>query len=211
MKILIADDDQLIRSMLTDLLEELGHTVVSAVNGLEADAAEVERARRYIASQGAYGLVSAEQFSGSILPYTNNLVNLVVVQDAGNVPMSEVMRVLAPGGSACIIEDGKWKSVYYRGRDGWVVICGCCHRGLFNTLHLARFLAHEDRISAVVGGLHLRNCGQDQLREVMRFLQEVHQPDLYVGHCTGRRAVDFLTIHYAGKVTPLAAGRQFQP
>jgi two-component system, response regulator PdtaR len=35
-KVLIADDDQLIRAQLTDLLEELGHTVVSATNGLEA-------------------------------------------------------------------------------------------------------------------------------------------------------------------------------
>ncbi len=36
MKILIADDDQLIRAQLTDLLEELGHTVVAATNGADA-------------------------------------------------------------------------------------------------------------------------------------------------------------------------------
>jgi CheY-like chemotaxis protein len=41
-KILVADDDRLIVAMLRDLLEELGHTVVSASNGLEA----VELARR---------------------------------------------------------------------------------------------------------------------------------------------------------------------
>ncbi len=36
MKVLIADDDQLIRAMLTDILVELGHTVVAATNGAEA-------------------------------------------------------------------------------------------------------------------------------------------------------------------------------
>ena len=36
MKILIADDDRLVRVMLTDLLSELGHTVVQAENGAEA-------------------------------------------------------------------------------------------------------------------------------------------------------------------------------
>ena len=36
MKVLIADDDQLIRVMLTDILEELGHTVIAAANGAEA-------------------------------------------------------------------------------------------------------------------------------------------------------------------------------
>jgi CheY-like chemotaxis protein len=35
-KILIADDDRLIRVMLTDLLSELGHSVVQAENGAEA-------------------------------------------------------------------------------------------------------------------------------------------------------------------------------
>ncbi|MBK9516998.1 MAG: response regulator [Anaeromyxobacter sp.] len=36
MKILIADDDRLVRAMLTDLLCEIGHAVVQAENGAEA-------------------------------------------------------------------------------------------------------------------------------------------------------------------------------
>ncbi len=36
MKVLIADDDRLVRTMLTDLLGELGHQVVAAENGAEA-------------------------------------------------------------------------------------------------------------------------------------------------------------------------------
>lgn len=36
MKVLIADDDRLIRTILSDLLGELGHEVVAAENGLEA-------------------------------------------------------------------------------------------------------------------------------------------------------------------------------
>ncbi|HET6438087.1 MAG TPA: response regulator [Anaeromyxobacter sp.] len=36
MKVLIADDDRLIRAMLTDLLAEMGHAVVAAENGAEA-------------------------------------------------------------------------------------------------------------------------------------------------------------------------------
>ncbi len=35
-KILIADDDRLVRVMLTDLLSELGHAVVQAENGADA-------------------------------------------------------------------------------------------------------------------------------------------------------------------------------
>jgi CheY-like chemotaxis protein len=35
-KVLIADDDRLVRTMLADLLAELGHQVVAAENGAEA-------------------------------------------------------------------------------------------------------------------------------------------------------------------------------
>jgi CheY-like chemotaxis protein len=36
LKVLIADDDRLVRTMLADLLVELGHAVVAATNGVEA-------------------------------------------------------------------------------------------------------------------------------------------------------------------------------
>ncbi len=35
-KVLIADDDRLVRTILTDLLGEIGHTAVAAENGVEA-------------------------------------------------------------------------------------------------------------------------------------------------------------------------------
>ncbi|HUV62971.1 MAG TPA: PQQ-binding-like beta-propeller repeat protein, partial [Sedimentisphaerales bacterium] len=81
------------------------------VVGLEADAAKVGQARKYIQEQGIYGDVSVEQHSGQVLAYTDNLINLVVVQDAGQVPMDEVMRVLAPGAVACVQRGGKWQRI----------------------------------------------------------------------------------------------------
>ncbi len=36
MKVLIADDDRLVRTMVSDLLVDLGHAVVAAANGAEA-------------------------------------------------------------------------------------------------------------------------------------------------------------------------------
>jgi CheY-like chemotaxis protein len=36
LKVLIADDDRLVRALLGDLLAELGHAVVAAANGAEA-------------------------------------------------------------------------------------------------------------------------------------------------------------------------------
>jgi outer membrane protein assembly factor BamB len=86
------------------LLADDGYTV----HGLEANPAKVDEARKYIHEQGVYGPVSIERYTGSTLPYTDNLINLVVVQDAGKVPAEEIMRVLVPGGIACVERNGKW-------------------------------------------------------------------------------------------------------
>jgi outer membrane protein assembly factor BamB len=69
------------------------------VQGLDA---EVTAARKHIQSLGLYGPVSAEQWSGSRLPYADNLVNLVVAEKLDAVPMDEVLRVLVPNGVALV-------------------------------------------------------------------------------------------------------------
>jgi len=79
------------------------------VHGLEADPAKVAEARSYIQTRGIYGPVSVEQYSGAALPYTDNLINLVIIQDPGKVPMDEVMRVLAPAAVAYVQRNGKWE------------------------------------------------------------------------------------------------------
>ncbi len=78
------------------------------VHGLDAGAANVEKARRHIRSLGLYGKVTAEQWTQKHLPYVDNLVNLLVSEDLGGVPMGEVMRVLCPSGVAYIRRGGKW-------------------------------------------------------------------------------------------------------
>ena len=78
------------------------------VQGLDTDPANVERARAHIASLGLYGPVSVDVFDGARLPYVDNLVNLVVADNMGNVSMDEVLRVLAPLGVACVKSGGQW-------------------------------------------------------------------------------------------------------
>ena len=80
------------------------------VRGLDADPKDVKKARRYIRSRGLYGEVSIGHLRGESLPFTDNLVNLVVADETTTVPTSEMIRVLAPGGVAYIQEDGDWIS-----------------------------------------------------------------------------------------------------
>jgi len=92
------------------------------VQGLDADAADVEAARRHIQALGLYGPVSVERLTGARLPYVDNLVRLIVVEDAGQVPMKEVMRVVAPLGVAYVKQGGAWRKTvkpWPAGMDEW--------------------------------------------------------------------------------------------
>ena len=80
------------------------------IHGLDADAGDVERAREYIRSRELYGKVSVQTWSRNRLPYIDNVVNLVVSEDIGDVPMAEIMRVLVPEGVAFIKQGGTWTS-----------------------------------------------------------------------------------------------------
>ncbi len=72
------------------------------VHGLDAAAANVAAARKHVASLGLYGSVSVERLTGPRLPYADNLVNLLVSDDLGEVKIGEVLRVLVPGGVAYV-------------------------------------------------------------------------------------------------------------
>ncbi|MEW6355336.1 MAG: PQQ-binding-like beta-propeller repeat protein [Planctomycetota bacterium] len=97
-----------------DLAVALSKEGKFVVQALYPDKALVDKARKAIRSAGVYGTVSAELFEGKRLPYTDNLVNLIVASgewkvesgewrvESGKwgVASDEIMRVLAPNGMA---------------------------------------------------------------------------------------------------------------
>ena len=93
------------------LTAALGTNANTIVHGLDADADQVEAARKHVQALGLYGKVSVDRLSGERLPYVDNLVNLVVSEGLGDVPMAEVMRVLAPNGVACMRQGEQWKTI----------------------------------------------------------------------------------------------------
>ena len=99
-------------------------------------------------------------------------------------------------------------SLVLEGESGLVVVCGCCHAGLLNTLaQVQRMFNHE--IKAIVGGTHLANVDTNTLQhtvDVIRTTRTGHLPDLYLNHCTGERAITTLAQAFGEKVHPCPAG-----
>ena len=88
-----------------------------------------------------------------------------------------------------------------------VLVCGCCHAGLLNTLaHVER--AFKRPVRVIAGGLHLTNVSEEELDHICGALAE--RPALeriYPNHCTGEAAFVALTCELgASVVQPCPAG-----
>jgi len=70
------------------------------VQGLDTDPSSAAATRALALKLGLAGSVSADVFDGKALPYTDNLVNLLVVSNAYEISTDEMLRALAPGGVA---------------------------------------------------------------------------------------------------------------
>ncbi len=93
---------------------------------------------------------------------------------------------------------------------GLVVVVGCSHAGLVNTLHHALGLTGETRLHAVLGGFHLNQAGESRLGRTMAELRDL-DPDLIVPcHCTGAAAVERLRRSFGERVAPGCAGAVFR-
>ena len=95
------------------LAAALAETSNMPVYGLALDDAALARSRAAIDARGLAGRAMAERLPGRELPLPPNLAMLVVVEDmaalaAAGVAKDEILRVVAPGGSLCILESGKW-------------------------------------------------------------------------------------------------------
>lgn len=73
--------------------------------------------------------------------------------------------------------------------DGLVVISGCGHAGIINTLEYARKLIAEVPIAAAVGGFHLFGASDDVLEWTGGRLKALGVRNLLGAHCTGIEAV----------------------
>ena len=72
--------------------------------------------------------------------------------------------------------------------SGIVVLLGCSHAGIINTLNYARDLTGSDKIHAVIGGTHLIEANSERLELTIKALKDMHIKKIAVSHCTGFKA-----------------------
>jgi 7,8-dihydropterin-6-yl-methyl-4-(beta-D-ribofuranosyl)aminobenzene 5'-phosphate synthase len=98
------------------------------------------------------------------------------------------IRIVTPGGLVpdSVPED---MSLVIRTDKGLVVVTGCGHAGVVNTVEYAREIAGPSPVYAVVGGLHLFAAKDDALAWTADKLRAAGLVDLLGAHCTGIETV----------------------
>lgn len=71
---------------------------------------------------------------------------------------------------------------------GLVVISGCAHRGIINTLCHAQKLTGKELVYAVIGGTHLFRASDERIKKTIADLKDTGIQKLGVSHCTGFHA-----------------------
>ena len=89
---------------------------------------------------------------------------------------------------------------------GLIVITGCCHAGLINTVEHIRNVSGVEKVFGVIGGLHLANASRDRLETTCSALRTWNPEFIIPCHCTGEEAQAFLADELGTKVTQGYAG-----
>jgi len=83
---------------------------------------------------------------------------------------------------------------------GLVVLLGCSHRGVINTLNHVNRLFPDNKIHAIIGGLHLGKASDAKLQKIIDHLGAFDLERIGVSHCTGTKAMLALFERFNGNV-----------
>ena len=102
------------------------------------------------------------------------------------------------------------QALYFDSAEGTVVVLGCCHAGVVNTLRYVQQLTQGRPIHAVVGGMHLRQAKPDRMERTLAELERQSVPLLAPAHCTGWNAFLLMQARFGARCQPCAVGRVFE-
>ncbi len=116
------------------------------------------------------------------------------ITTTGEVPMVTDFELVNQ--NLCIMENGKLvpdplpddQAIVLTTPEGLVVVLGCAHRGMINTIYYAQNITGIEQVTMVIGGCHLHDASEEKLWLTIGALKELGVGKIGVSHCTGMRA-----------------------
>lgn len=134
------------------------------------------------------------------------------VMTTGEVPRRESFEKVegfwtVKGGQYCqdSIPDDQALAINLPGK-GLVVITGCAHSGIINTIRHAQKITGVEELYALIGGFHLMGADDKRIDNTAEALQSLDPAIVRPGHCTGQKAVCRLQEALGDRCRPLAVG-----
>lgn len=132
----------------------------------------------------------------------------------GQIPRVTEFEAQEPIGTDCVtgspdsLEDDS--ALVYEATEGLVIITGCSHSGICNTIEYASKLFGQKRIHAVIGGLHLFDDTKGVVTKTGAYLAERGVHSLYGCHCTSLEAKLILSRYVPVKEIGCGSHLSFQ-
>ena len=104
-----------------------------------------------------------------------------------------------------IIDD---TSLVYKTEAGLVIVTGCCHAGICNTIEYAKEVCGDDRIVDVIGGFHLLNVDPAVMEQILNYLSLQKISAMHPCHCTDVKAK--ISLARVVEVEDLGVGDSFE-
>jgi 7,8-dihydropterin-6-yl-methyl-4-(beta-D-ribofuranosyl)aminobenzene 5'-phosphate synthase len=80
--------------------------------------------------------------------------------------------------------------------QGLIIVLGCGHHGMINTLNQAKKVTGKSKIHMVLGGCHLKGASEEQIWQTVSALNEIGAAKLATCHCSGMPATLLLAQTY---------------
>ena len=91
-----------------------------------------------------------------------------------------------------------------------VLLLGCAHSGVVNTLDHIQGLTNGKPVSAVIGGLHLGSASKERIQQTIARLRDAQLEILAPAHCTGWPATAKLWQAFPEICRPASVGTVFE-
>jgi 7,8-dihydropterin-6-yl-methyl-4-(beta-D-ribofuranosyl)aminobenzene 5'-phosphate synthase len=72
---------------------------------------------------------------------------------------------------------------------GLVIVSGCAHSGILNTVNYAKEISGVDKVWAIIGGFHLGPYSDEEVQRTIDEIKEMRPSMVVPSHCTGFKAI----------------------
>ena len=165
-------------------------------NGMCESAIEAIRGREVILSEGPTEICEGVVVTGRV-PRVNDF------EGVGGAFFRDEMCI-----ERDLIDDDQ--TLFVEMERGVVIVFGCCHSGVVNTLNYISNLTGRDDFYAAMGGMHLLHSSDERIEKSMLAFKKYGLEKVFPAHCTGEKAVAKFKETFKERCLECSAGSKIE-